>query len=351
MKLLHSADWHLDSPSAGLPALRQALLDIPERVVQTALEHACDLILLSGDLFDGPASPESYQRVYEALRSAQIPVFISPGNHDPVTADSVWLTRQWPDNVHIFKANQPQSVVLPHLDCRVYGGAFTGPESGAMLHQFRANAQERYCIGVFHGDPLVLSSPYNPVTALQAERSGLDYLALGHIHKTGQLRRGSTLCAWPGCPMGRGFDETGEKGVLLVTLQGRCQAEFLPLATARFFRQEVEVRGDPISALAEVLPAGESRDFYRITLTGEAADFSEDQLKAHFSNLPNLSVCDRTTHPADPWETAGEDTLEGVFFASLQQAMEDADPDTQRRLALAARLSRQILRGQEVKLP
>ena len=55
--------------------------------------------------------------------------------------------------------------------------------------------------------------------------------------------------------------------------------------------------------------------------------------------------------PIDLWASAGSDTLEGTYFEMLKQAMEGADPDTCRKIALAARISRQLLDGREVKLP
>ena len=48
------------------------------------------------------------------------------------------------------------------------------------------------------------------------EKSGLTYLALGHVHQySGPRREGGTVYAYPGTPDGRGFDELGEKGVIL----------------------------------------------------------------------------------------------------------------------------------------
>ena len=55
--------------------------------------------------------------------------------------------------------------------------------------------------------------------------------------------------------------------------------------------------------------------------------------------------------PVDLWANAGEDTLEGIYFNLLRQAMEGQDEETCRKIALAARISRQLLLGQEVKLP
>ena len=58
IKILHSGDWHLDSPFQGRTeaqagALRQELLQIPDKIAALCREENCDLVLLSGDLFDG----------------------------------------------------------------------------------------------------------------------------------------------------------------------------------------------------------------------------------------------------------------------------------------------------------
>ena len=64
MKLLHSADWHLDSPLPGKdPALKEALLAIPGKVAQAAKQEGAQLLLLSGDLFDGPATRASLDAI------------------------------------------------------------------------------------------------------------------------------------------------------------------------------------------------------------------------------------------------------------------------------------------------
>ena len=61
---------------------------------------------------------------------------------------------------------------------------------------------------------------YDPIRKEEIAASGLAYLALGHIHKrTEPLTFGGTVCAWPGCPEGRGFDELGEKGFYAGTLE------------------------------------------------------------------------------------------------------------------------------------
>ena len=190
-----------------------------------------------------------------------------------------------------------------------------------------------------------------PITAEQVRASGLTYLALGHIHKGGSFQAGNTLCAWCGCPMGRGFDELDQKGVNIVTLDNGCDVTFLPLDTIRFYDWEAEAGEDAAATLSARLPGAGSRDFYRITFIGESEPIDCDALLNQFAQFPNLQLRDRTVPPMDLWASLGEDTLEGAYFGMLRQAMEGADPEACRKIALAARISRQLLDGREVKLP
>ena len=352
IKILHSADWHLDSPlSARDDGLRTALLEIPGKTADMVRRENCDLVLLAGDLFDGVPAPETVDRVHRALEEMGVPVFITPGNHDFVRPDSPWLCHLWPENVHIFTENHVSDLVLPALDCRIYGGAFTGMDSPALLEGFRAAGPERWHIAVLHGDPQIRNSPYCPITQDQVQASGLDYLALGHIHKAGQFQAGDTLCAWPGCPMGRGYDETGEKGVYIVTLGDAVEAVFQPLDTPRFHDLTVEAGEDPAVTLNGILPSVGSDDYYRITLTGECAGVDIPALQEAFARFSRLVLRDHTVPPVDLWANAGADTLEGAYFRLLREALENADETSARQIRLAAKLSRKLLDGQEVVLP
>jgi len=349
IKLLHSADWHLDAPLQLGGALRDELAKIPEKVVSLCQEQGCQMLLLSGDLFDGVPTPDTVHNLKRCLGNAGVPVFIAPGNHDHMGVASVWLTESWPENVHVFTKNVVESVAIPELDCRVYGAGFTSMDCDGLLEGFTAEGTENYKIGVFHGDPTQVTSPYCPITTAQVQFSNLDYLALGHIHKGGSFRAGKTLCAWPGCPMGRGYDEEGEKGVLVVTLEEAATTRFVPLDTPRFYDLEVDIGDDAAAALASVLPPVGNNDYYRITFVGAGDAPDLDALKK--PEFPNLVLRDKTVPLVDIWSSAGEDTFDGMYFGQLQKAMEDADENTKRQIRLAAQISRKILEGQEVVLP
>ena len=352
IKILHSGDWHLDSPMQmdsrdKTRLLRDSLARIPAKIAAICKAEQCDMMLLSGDLFDGTPGAATVAALQNILADVAVPVFITPGNHDFAAADSLWLRGDWPENVHIFTKPVIGSVAVEALNCRIYGAGFTAMDCPGLLEGFTAEQTEKYAIGIFHGDPTQVSSPYCPITTAQVKASELDYLALGHIHKGDAFRAGKTLCAWPGCPMGRGYDEEGEKGVLIVTVDDTVSARFVPLDTPRFY--DMEIPGE--QPLSSVLPPVGNDDFYRITFTGPSDPLDLPALQAEFARFPNLVLRDRTTPPVDLWGSAGADTFEGMYFGLLKEAMEGAGEEEQATVRLAAKISRQLLDGQEVVLP
>lgn len=352
LKILHTADWHLDSPFASLPEenrrrLRQAQRELVDRVGDLCIEENCHMVLLAGDIFDGKATRETIEALQRGLSRCRVPVLVSPGNHD--FCGSPWWTEPWPENVHIFRGGM-EALVLEELDCRVYGAGYQSMDCPGMLEGFRAEGQQRYCIGLLHGDPLSKASPCCPVTAAQVRESGLDYLALGHIHQSGSFRAGETLCGWPGCPMGRGWDETGDKGVYLVTLEERADIGQRCLGLPRFHSCKLEGEGDWVAALEQVLPPTRSEDLFRVTLTGtEIPNIPE--LKRHFANLAYLELLDQTRRPTEIWEYAQEDSLRGMYFQLLQQQLAKASQEQAEVIRLAAELSQALLEDREVTLP
>lgn len=349
LKILHTADWHIDAPFASFSEEQRAFLHreqlkLPGKIAEACRSEGCDLMLLAGDIFDGIPSRDAVDAVKQGLKECGVPVFVSPGNHDFCGAGSPWLEEGWPENVTVFTGGLT-SMAIPELDCRVYGAGYQSMDCPPLLEAFHVRGSERWKIAVIHGDPVTTASPYCPVTAAQVQSSGLDYLALGHIHKAGSFQSGRTLCGWPGCPMGRGWDETGEKGLYLVTLEEEAKIRFLPLDCPGFYALEADVSDSAETVLDQLLPAGENSGFFRITLTGQVS-VDMEALKKRYVRLPNLFLRDRTEPEEDLWEEADSDTFRGIYFRLLQQQAE-TDP----KAVLAAEISRKILAGREVRLP
>lgn len=348
LKILHSADWHLGYAFSAFDGPRREYLqsqleEIPHRAADLCRREKCDLVLLSGDILDTPGERRYSALLRQALESCAVPVLIAPGNHDYVNQESPWIRETWPGNVHIF-TGELSSIAPEGLNCRVWGAGYRSMDCPGLLENFRAEGPERYHIGVLHGDPLGSASPYCPVSAAQLRDSGLDYLALGHIHKQGQLRLGRSLCGWPGAPMGLGFQEPGPKGAYIVNLDEEAGIDFHPLGAPCFY--DLETPAEELAALPVSL---EENAFARITLTGDE-ETPLEILKERFRAYPNIQWRDRRRPAADPWRRVGEESLEGLYFRLLREKLENASPEDRELIELAARLSDRILEHQEVAL-
>ena len=335
IRLLHAADLHLDSPFQALGhekarRRREEQRSLPGRIAEIARERRADLAVLAGDLFDAESVFSDTGRVLEeALSSLDIPVFIAPGNHDWYGPHSAWTRLRFGDNVHVFTEPDIACVERPELGVRVWGSAFTARYRTPPLTEFEAEKDgDTLDILVLHGEVGNPASPYGAITEEQLRRSGMDYVALGHVHSFSGLRRaGDTFYAWPGCPEGRGFDETGEKGVILAELApGACSAELVPVPGRRYEIARIDVTAYPDvpAAVNAALPEDTSRDIYRLILTGqvEAAPDPERIARALEGRFFGLDLRDETVLRRDIWAERNEDSLKGLFLTRLWEAWE-----------------------------
>lgn len=342
LRILHSADLHLDSPFEGLSTGKAAIRRMEqrrllERMAELARTECVDMVLLSGDLLDsGSTYFETGEELMRSLHLMSVPVFISPGNHDFYSARSPYARMKLPENVHVFTKNMIECAALPALGARVYGAAFTDSRSGALLRGFRADRESGGLnIMCLHGEVGAPNSVYNPITTEEIAYSGLHYLALGHVHKaSGLLKAGNTFYSWPGCPEGRGFDETGEKYVNIIELSDTgCTLEQKSVARRRYECLSVDVSsGDPLLAIHNALPDETVRDVYRIILIGEAESapdiFALRESLAEF--FFDVQLRDRTRPRVSVWERADEDSLRGIFLKKLKRLYDEAGDDARR---------------------
>lgn len=351
LKIIHGADFHLDSPFAGLSPERAVQRrgeqrELLDRLSGLAREKNADLVLLAGDLLD---SEHVYRETAHALQAAlagiPCPVFIAPGNHDCYTDRSAWEALDWPENVHIFTSDALERVELP--GCTLWGRAFTDArQSSCPLEGLSVPDDGKLHLAVLHGD--VGLGDYGPISPADIAGSGLDYLALGHIHQSSGLQKeGNTFWAYPGCPEGRGFDETGDKGVLYLEAEpGRVTAQFVPLAKRRYEILSADLTGapDPLSAARAALPAGAENLICRLLLTGE---YQPPDLAAMERALAPmcyaLTLIDRTRLPRDLWRRREEDALTGLFLRTMWEKCQ-GEPDNP-LYQLAARYGLAALEG------
>ena len=358
VRILHTADLHMDSPFDSLPPAkaltrRREQRENLMRLSRIVEDEGVQLVLLAGDLFDSAAScADTGETLVAALEAMKVPVFIAPGNHDFLSKKSPYAYLPFSENVHVFTSPTLRSVELPSLGCRVWGAGMIAPESPPPLKGFFAPDSDLIELMVLHGD--MTGGPYGPVTEADIAASGLDYLALGHVHTfSGVLTAGKTAYAYPGCPEGRGFDETGEKGVIIGTVEkGRTDLAFRPTCRRQYRQLTADLtdRADAAGAVEEALSALDiSRDICRITLTGEFAgriDVSALE-NALADRAFHLTVRDSTRLPVDIWRAAGEDSLTGLFVQRMKEKYDAAPEKEKRRYELAVRYGLAALENRE----
>lgn len=345
IRILHAADLHLDSPFESLPEDKTAVRRREQRqllrsLAQLRAERGAQLVLMAGDIFDRDvAFAETEEALCAAIAEMAVPVVISPGNHDYYAKGGRWDRLRLPPNAHIFTRSAMECLELPSLGARVYGAAFTDRYCEPLLRTFHAPREEGVLnIMCVHGEVGVQASRYNAIYEADIGESGMDYVALGHVHAfSGGRRAGHVPYAWPGCPEGRGYDECGVKGVILADVgEHEAKIEFVPTCLRRYETLSFDLG----SGAAVELPPDAERNCYKIILTGETEEAPDLAAlrRALEGRCFGLRLKDETHLRRDVWARAGEDTLRGTFLRMLRERYEAAeDAAARERIDRAAR--------------
>ena len=361
IKFLHAADFHLDSAFAALTGeqaklRRRESRQLLERLQNYVNQNGVQLVLLAGDLFDGASVfRDTVEALIDVLGGMSARVFIAPGNHDYYAARSPYATLSWPENVHIFRSREIERVELPELGCAVYGAAFTDTaQETSLLRGFAAPDDGLTHLMALHADLNAAEARYDAITRDEIAASNLDYLALGHTHRfDGVQRAGRTAYAYAGCPEGRGFDETGDKGVLCGEIgDGKADIRFVPFAKRRYHILRVDVTdAAPAEALRAAMPDTASRDLCRVIFTGETDERGvgiKSIVEQFAPEFFHLEVRDETRIRQDVWARAQEDSLRGLFLRELRGRYDAADERGRARIEKAARFGLAALDGRDL---
>ena len=241
-----------------------ARLDAVNAIGDLAKDHCCDFVLVSGDVFESNhVDRQIVVRTLEALNNYPVPVYLLPGNHDPLDASSVYkfhsFTSRKPDHVNVIESSEAIEVVA---GVQIIGAPWFSKEplidlvSQAYSGLVAEEGGIRIIVG--HGIVDTLSPDRdNPamiqVNAVEAAiRAGVvHYLALGDRHSLTEI--GDTERIWySGTPEPTDFDEVDPGKVLAVELDGgSCSVEQVQIGRWRFVDQSFEVNGSEDLQLLE----------------------------------------------------------------------------------------------------
>lgn len=312
MKFIHAADSHLGNPFKGLDrelpiALKQLVqtstLQAFEKMIDGALAAEVDFVLIAGDLYSAQENSPKVQvfvhQQFERLQAANIPVFLSFGNHDFEADQHAHLP--WPENVHVFsQAVSTEQLTLMSGDrVAITGFSYQTPrQMQAVLSDFPVKSvADDYHIGLYHGALGQATEPYAPFTVQGLLEKQYDYWTLGHIHVR-QTLHDQPFIGYSGNLQGLNRKETGEKGYYLVTAeQGVLHPIFQPTTTIRWDELTFSAplsEEELIGRLAEI--SDETPVFLTINLIGQLDDVVQARL---LSGVMLAKV--RAALPAHQW--------------------------------------------------
>lgn len=339
MKLLHCADLHLDSPMrANLDAVkskerRLELLDTFSRMVDFAREEAVSAILIAGDLFD--SSNVSRTAMNAFLRQidshSDIDFYYLRGNHDALCFP---VSEGLPDNLKLFDDEWTEYVLSEneHLRIVLKGVEFNGIYEGSIYDCLKLKAHD-FNILMLHGQT-VKHNMGDKTEYIHTERlrnRGIDYMALGHVHAYSreEIDNRGVYC-FPGCLEGRGFDECGEHGFVLVDINeetGEWADCFVPFAKRQLCELYVDVSGclnsDEMTdrVKAAIRDAGYNREnLYKIILTGKIdvnCEKDTEYILHNISDLYFVKIKDETKMEVDFRMYAFDESLKGEFIRNV----------------------------------
>lgn len=340
MKLIHCADLHLDArmesslPKEKAKERRTEILRTFTRLVEQASADGADGMLLCGDLFDAKTiSARARNCVMDAiLQHPQMIFYYLQGNHD----QNSFLSdpEELPDNLRTFGSDwtsYEQDGVM------ITGAEISEDTSDGLLDRLILD-EDRTNIVMLHGTVTEYGGRGRKEGfSLRALRNrNIDYLALGHIHgyRKEKLDDRGVWC-YCGCLEGRGFDECGEKGYVLLEIRdGNVTSTFVPFAERTLHEVLTDISGlltqeeiqRAVSAgLSEISP----RDMIKVVLTGEVSPEAEKDTGWIEKWLENdyyfLKVKDHTRLAVRPEDYQYDVSLKGEFV----------------RLVLASRMPRE----------
>lgn len=359
IKILHTADLHIGAAESFLgadaDARRFETLITAEKIIDLAIKEKVDLIAIAGDLFDSNTVEERFiTAIFEKIKSAApIKVIFAAGNHDPLNADSPFLNRSLPENLYVLGITD-ECITFDDINTKVYGRSFEhsylqGEES------FTIKTDENYInVLVQHGElKSDLNSDYNAITPKFVRNSGMDYIALGHVHKRTEIGKLEGISfAYCGCPEGQGFDELDQKGVYIGEVgKKHCDLKFTPVSKRLHIEEKVDVSScnDSNEIFAAVLKQLENvhgenfRDnLYKIELTGEISEDTEIITAEILSRLSGelyfVKLKNSTEFLLDYEALANEPTLKGIFVKKMLEKSANATEEEKQIIKKALNL-------------
>ncbi len=336
MKIIHTSDIHIDSPlTTRLPSdkvreRRRELLSNFARLVEEAKLISADAVVIAGDLFDSERiTKKAMDTALDVIEGAEnIMFFYLTGNHE---GDALFSSGR----------NIPKNLLTFGKEWTYYtaGGVTVAGRSEIENGMFETLAlpEETKNIVVLHGELRDRTAAPEAIGIKDAVGKGIDYMALGHYHSYSRTEideRGYAV--YSGTPEGRGFDEVGDKGYVIIdTDTKRIESGFRKFAKRRLHIAKVDITGilrtsdigDRVKAAVRDIP---SSDMVRVELVGGYSPElwkDTDKLCRDFSDeFYYFEVKDSSKIAINPDDYKYDKSLKGEFIRTvgLDGSLDDA---------------------------
>lgn len=345
MKFVHIADVHFDRPftvleERGLSEVRRLeQRNAFRKVIEYIKINNIPYLFICGDLYETEyvkqSTIEYINKMFNEIPETKI--FIVPGNHDPYTKASPYMTFNFGNNVKIFKSN------LEKIECgnvNIYGYGFedfymkSRQQEEIAIDKDKINILLTHCDldGAGKGD-----TRYNPILKSKLQNLGMDYIALGHIHKP--LYTDNIV--YSGSLISLGFDELGSHGMVVGEIEEeskRLELKFIPVDEKEFI--EAEIDASDIFSREELIEKINKEKFpddkyIKTILTGSRKiEIDLLGLLKYLTNQNIIKVKDRTKLEVDLNNLSLQNNLKGIFVKRILKKIEE-EPQNKEKLEKA----------------
>lgn len=332
MKIIHCSDLHLDSKmKSNLDSMkakerRDEILRTYQNMVEYAAENDVKIIIIAGDMFDKKnITVKAKNVVLDSIFShPEIDFIYLKGNHDE--ASFILDLEEIPSNLKLFTNTGWTSYRYGKI---VISGIEFGNLSNYEIYNTLMLNKNDINIVTLHGQEVKYDQRDKAeiINIQSLKNKNIDYLALGHVHRFKQERidnRG--IYCYSGCLEGRGFDECGEKGFVLLDIneeKQKIESKFIPFAGRHLYEINVDITGTSTTLEVEeridnMIEKIEKEALIKIVLIGKVELNSERDIKYLEKKYKNIfyfaKIYDETTLKIDYMTYENDASLKGEFI-------------------------------------
>ena len=332
MKIIHCSDLHLDSKmetnldKEKARERKNEILITFERMIDYSKENDVKIIIIAGDLFDKKTISTKTKNIVKTavLSNPEIDFLYLKGNHDE--AGFIDEDEEIPTNLKIFNNSW---TTYKYKDLTISGIEF-GNTDNYDIYNSLILEKNTLNIVVMHGQESEsnVKDKAEIINLKELKNKNIDYLALGHIHsyKQEKLDKRGVYC-YSGCLEGRGFDECGEKGFVLLDIEeNKIKSKFIPFASRNLYEIHVDITGTKENneieqRITKKIKSVPETGMVKIVLDGEVEIGEERDIeyltKKFESNFYYLKIEDKPTIKIDYMKYKNDISLKGEFIRKV----------------------------------